>query len=164
MYVAVSKRTDTPTLPIVAENPDHFRLSDKLDRVTQELKKAESDLAGEKSLRIAAERRETDLRSKLDSKKERDAHCEKVAKLSEEGRQLINKLFSTRADTNTRREIDRWYDDVCAAMSKPQCEAFLSAPRATTAWAGYPVDDGGYSQTLRGRSAFLSAQLENSCR
>jgi hypothetical protein len=43
-----------------------------------------------------------------------------------------------------------------AALTGPQCEAFRAAPRKADLWAGYPANDGGYSQTLRGRTEYLS--------
>lgn len=90
--------------------------------------------------------------------------CDLLTTLSSTGRQLTSKLRVTRAAPETRHEIDEWYKAVCRVMSKPQCEAFLGATPAMDSWVNYPVNDGGYSQTLRGRSAYLSGVLSSQCR
>ena len=89
--------------------------------------------------------------------------CNTLAELSRTGRQLTDKLVATRAADDTRREIDGWYLAVCGAMSSAQCEVFLSAPRSPLAVQGYPVNDGGYVQTITGRTASLSRQLAAAC-
>lgn len=104
-----------------------------------------------------------DLTQKLAVTAQRSVACEKLAALSARGRDLVTNLRATRAAPEARKEIDQWYGAVCAAMTGPQCEAFRSAPRKSDVWVNYPFDDGGYSQTLRGRTEYLSAQLTRLC-
>ena len=115
--------------------------------------------------RVEDERRRADaLQQKLGAATAQQTQCDKLATLSQQGRALVTKLRATRAAPDTRLEIDDWYKAVCGAMSKSQCEAFLSAPPAQGNWIGYPVEDGGYSQALRGRSEYLSMRLSEACR
>jgi hypothetical protein len=67
------------------------------------------------------------------------ARCDDLVRLSQNGRQLTDKLVATRAAEDTRREIDAWYLSVCNAMSAAQCESFLSALRNPSAVVGYPT-------------------------
>lgn len=53
---------------------------------------------------------------------------------------------------------------VCSATSSTECEAFMAAPCDPNVAMGYPINDGGYWQTLNGRSAYLSRQLTSLCR
>jgi hypothetical protein len=106
---------------------------------------------------------EKQLLSSIQQMADLEGTCKKLAAFSSSGRLLIDKLRATRAAQETRGEIDRWYEDVCSAMSAAQCEAFKSAPRELTSWVGYPANDGGVSQILRGRSQFLSSQVAKLC-
>jgi hypothetical protein len=148
---------------VIAENPDHAGLVDRLEKQTDALRSAEKQRDEEKAKRETAEQGMRELEEKLAAAAQRTAACDQLAKLSGEGRSLISKLRQTRAAPETRKEIDKWFLPVCAAMTTPQCEAFRAAPPADGAWANYPFDDGGYSETLRGRSQYLSAQLTRFC-
>jgi hypothetical protein len=150
--------------PVVAENPDHAGLVEKVDRLEDQLKTMTADRDKEREGREDAEKREGELRGQLSAERGQGAKCDQLAALSSEGVALTSKLRSTRAAEATRREIDDWFRRVCAAMSRAQCSAFMAAPPGQGAWVGYPVEDGGYSQTIRGRSANLSTLLSNSCR
>ena len=165
-----SSRPQAPS-PVVAENPDHARLGERLERIDEELRqerdKRESAEEGRKeaeSARNAALARAQRLETQANSGKARAAQCDKLAELSTSSGGLIQKLRATRAAPETRREIDQWYRQVCDALSGPQCAAFTGAPPASGSWVAYPAEDGGYSQTLRGRAAFLSQQLASNCR
>lgn len=179
-------------VPIVPENPDHASLLTRLEAAEGQLavrdrelvdvklqvaskdtqlaafeariREMERDLAAARQRADAERARGDELQRKLGAASAQQTQCDQLASLSGTGRQLAQKLFATRAAPETRREIDQWYAAVCAAMSKNQCEAFLAAPRARDMWVGYPVEDGGYQQTLRGRSEYLSSRLSTLCR
>lgn len=149
---------------VLTENPDHAGQLAELGRTKEQNETLQKERDIEKIARQTAEGRVVELEGNLREVTQQQTQCDRLATLSGTGRQLVNKLFATRAALETRREIDKWYQSVCGAMSKPQCEAFLAAPRKSDAWAGYPAEDGGYSQTLRGRSEYLSDQLSTLCR
>jgi hypothetical protein len=148
---------------VIAENPDHANLVERLDKANERIKAIERERDDEHNARVAAEARVQELERRVTSQAERKVLCGQLASLSAAGRDLVTKLRTTRAATETRHEIDKWYEAVCAALSRPQCEAFLAAPRKSDSWANYPTDDGGYSQTLRGRSDHLSSRLASLC-
>lgn len=161
----------TPIAPVVAENPDHTRLAERLEaaegnlRLVQDARDRERDARiREHNGREAAEKRVGELARELASARGRSADCDRLAKLSSQGLTLIANLRAQRADQESRGALDRWYSDVCSTMSPAQCAAFKAAPPAAGGWVGYPVEDGGYSQTSRGRSAYLSSQLAALCR
>jgi hypothetical protein len=163
--------TPAPPSPVVAENPDHARLVERLEQAERRERalqdernqlRQERDQARE--AKTTAERRADDLQRQLGAAKGRAADCDRLATLSSQGLTLIANLRAKRADLDSRRALDEWYSNVCSAMSPAQCAAFRAAPPAPGGWVAYPVEDGGYSQTSRGRSAYLSAQLANLCR
>jgi hypothetical protein len=136
---------------------------EKLEVANTRVIAVEKERDKEQAARVAAEQRVRELERKLVASAQRTAACDHLAALSAVGRPLVTKLRANRAAPETRKEIDQWYAAVCEAMAAPQCEAFRGAPRASGNWANYPVDDGGYSQTLRGRSEYLSGQLPRLC-
>lgn len=148
---------------VIAESPDHAGLVEKLEVANTRVIAVEKERDKEQAARVAAEQRVRELERKLVASAQRTAACDHLAALSAVGRPLVTKLRANRAAPETRKEIDQWYAAVCEAMAAPQCEAFRGAPRASGNWANYPVDDGGYSQTLRGRSEYLSGQLPRLC-
>lgn len=152
-----------PASPVIAENPDHAGLTERLEEAKKQLVAAEKERDAEKARRERAEQRVAELEKRLDAATRRQSQCSELAAHSSKGRELVAKLRATRAAPETRKEIDVWYQVVCSAMSKAQCEAFLAAPRKSDSWVNYPFDDGGYSQTLRGRTEYLSAQIATLC-
>jgi len=153
----------TPS-PVLAENPDHATLAKKLDDANSQIKSLETELTTERNARVVAEQRAQALAAQRSTEAQRTNRCTTLASLSGTGRQLVDKLFQTRAATGTRREIDQWYGDVCKAMSAAQCEAFRGAPRKADRWNNYPFDDDGYSQTLRGRAEYVANLVGTTCR
>lgn len=94
-----------------------------------------------------------------------EAQCNGLAKLSAQGRALTDKLFQTRGANDTRLEISKWFQAVCDTLaSSSQCEAFMSSPTPSTVWNDYPVEDGGFSRSIRGRTEHLSGLLGRLCR
>ncbi len=173
-YGSLASRPEArPALPspVVAENPDHARLVERLEAAERaaralqdERNQARDEGRRERERREGAERQIEELRGQVTAARGRSTNCDQLAKLSTQGLSLISNLRAKRADQESRRALDVWYSAVCSAMSPAQCAAFMAAPPAETGWIGYPVEDGGYSQTSRGRSAHLSSQLANVCR
>ncbi len=150
-------KLDSAFRAVVPEDPTHAQLATDLATARARVRDLEDDV---KESRLERDRARQDLATLG----QQQAACDNVANLSRVGRGLVEDLKRSRASRPVTLQVDAWYDVACDRYLSPaHCEAFLSAPRVTTVWSGYPSDDGGYSQILRGRVAYLSRFLLESC-
>ena len=150
-------------MPVFAESPDHAAQLQELSGLKQ---------------RVSEQHREIDvLTARLQQAEGRASAAELGSAHSGRKRPSVKRwpvwptlgdglrgsCFSHGLPPKREPKLTGWYADVCRALSKPLCTAFMTAPSPGTSWVNDPLDDGGYQHNLRGRTAFLGSHIAGNC-
>jgi hypothetical protein len=164
----LQKATPAPPVlavsPVVAENPDHAGLLDRLADMEGTVRSLERELETERAAKQSAERLVNELQQKVAEITQQQVRCDQLSGLWKEAVALRVRLVQADASPPLRAEVSAFLQRACSAMSRTQCQAFTAAAGPGGGPVGYPFDDGGYWSTLTGKANYLARQIEASCR